>query len=262
MIKLCEITEYLEKEFPPEYKEDFDITYKLKQELAELEIPKDLKDLLDYIPARSIWAVGGDGWAYDIGFGGIDHILSGNNPVKVLVLDTEVYSNTGGQMSKSSKIGSVAEFADFGKRNTKKDLFKIAMCYPNCYVGSISLGADFNQTIKTIKEAEAHDGPAIIIAYSPCVEHGIKGGLSCTTKEQDLAIKCGYQILMRYNPKEEKLYLDSKEPNFDLYDEFLNNETRYNSLKLKDKNLANELLELNKQNAIKRYKFYKEKSTN
>ena len=245
-----------------ENKEDFDITYKLKQELAELEIPKDLKDLLDYIPARSIWAVGGDGWAYDIGFGGIDHILSGNNPVKVLVLDTEVYSNTGGQMSKSSKIGSVAEFADFGKRNTKKDLFKIAMCYPNCYVGSISLGADFNQTIKTIKEAEAHDGPAIIIAYSPCVEHGIKGGLSCTTKEQDLAIKCGYQILMRYNPKEEKLYLDSKEPNFDLYDEFLNNETRYNSLKLKDKNLANELLELNKQNAIKRYKFYKEKSTN
>lgn len=245
-----------------ENKEDFDITYKLKHELAELEIPKDLKDLLDYVPARSIWAIGGDGWAYDIGFGGIDHILSGNDPVKVLVLDTEVYSNTGGQMSKSSKIGSVAEFADFGKRNTKKDLFKIAMCYPNCYVGSISLGADFNQTIKTIKEAEAHDGPAIIIAYSPCVEHGIKGGLSCTTKEQDLAIKCGYQILMRYNPKEEKLYLDSKEPNFDLYDEFLNNETRYNSLKLKDKNLANELLELNKQNAIKRYKFYKEKSTN
>lgn len=249
-------TEWLEN------KEDFKITYKLKKELENLEIPKDLKELIDYIPSRSIWAIGGDGWAYDIGFGGIDHVLSSNNPVKILVLDTEVYSNTGGQMSKSSKIGQVAEFADFGKRNAKKDLFKIAMCYPNCYVGSISLGADFNQTIKTIKEAEAHDGPAIIIAYSPCVEHGIKGGLSCTTKEQELAVKSGYQLLMRYLPKEEKLYLDSKEPDFNLYEEFLNNETRYNALKIKDENLAKELLELNKQNAIKRYQFYKEKSTN
>ncbi len=242
--------------------DDFEITYKLKKEFNNLEIPKDLRDLLDYIPARSIWAVGGDGWAYDIGFGGIDHVLSGSDPVKILVLDTEVYSNTGGQMSKASKIGQISEFADFGKRNFKKDLFHIAMCYPNCYVGSICLGADFNQTIKTIKEAEAHNGPSIIIAYSPCVEHGIKGGLSCTTQEQDLAVKCGYQLLMRYNPLEEKLYLDSNEPNFELYEKFLNNEIRYNSLKIKDEKLAEKLLSLNKENAIKRYNFYKEKSTN
>jgi len=242
--------------------DDFEITYKLKKDLTNLEISKDLRDLLDYIPARSVWAVGGDGWAYDIGFGGIDHVLSGDNKVKILVLDTEVYSNTGGQMSKSSRLGQVAEFADFGKRTRKKDLFKIAMCYPNCYVGSICLGADLNHTLKTIKEAENHNGPAIIIAYSPCVEQGIKGGLSCTTKEQELAVKCGYQLLMRYNPLEEKLYLDSREPDFELYDEFLNNEIRYNSLKIKDKDLAEKLLFLNKENAVKRYYYYKEKSTN
>lgn len=243
-------------------KEDFEITYTLKEELASLPIPNDLKDLLDYIPARSVWAIGGDGWAYDIGFGGIDHVLSSNEKIKVLVLDTEVYSNTGGQMSKSSKVGQVAEFADFGKKNAKKDLFKIAMCYPNCYVGSICLGADFAHTIKTLKEAEAHDGPSIVIAYSPCVEHGIKGGLSCTNQEQALAVEVGYQLLMRYHPQEEKLYLDSKEPNFELYESFLDNETRYHALKIKDEKLASELLEINKQNAIKRYQEYKEKSTN
>jgi pyruvate-ferredoxin/flavodoxin oxidoreductase len=245
-----------------ENKEDFNITYRLKNELKDLEIPNDLKELIDYIPSRSIWAIGGDGWAYDIGFGGIDHVLSSNEKIKILVLDTEVYSNTGGQMSKSSKVGAVCEFADFGKKNAKKDLFKIAMCYPNCYVGSISLGADFNQTIKTLKEAEEHDGPAIVIAYSPCVEHGIKGGLSCTTKEQALAVQVGYQLLMRYNPLEDKLYLDSKEPDFTKYEEFLDNEVRYNSLKIKDEKTALELLKLNKENAIKRYNFYKEKSTN
>ena len=241
---------------------DFSVTNKLMEELKELEIPKDLKDLISYMPAYSIWAIGGDGWAYDIGFGGIDHVLSSNERVKILVLDTEVYSNTGGQMSKSSKIGQVAEFADLGKKNNKKDLFRIAMCYPNCYVGSICLGASFEQTIKTLKEAEEHDGPAIVIAYAPCVEHGIKGGMSCTTKEQALAVEVGYQLLMRYKPKEDKLYLDFKEPDFSKYESFLDNETRYNSLKLKDKALAEELLEMNKESAIKRYNYYYEKSTN
>lgn len=243
-----------------ENKENFDVTYPLKKELQDSEIPKDLSDLIDYIPSRSVWAVGGDGWAYDIGFGGIDHALSSGENIKILVLDTEVYSNTGGQMSKSSTMGQVCEFANYGKRNNKKDLFKIAMCYPNCYVGSISMGADFNQTFKTLKEAEEHVGPAIVIAYSPCVEHGIKGGLSCTTEEQDLAIKCGYQLLMRYVPKENKLYLDSKEPDFSLYDSFLDNEVRYHSLKIKNESLANELLELNKNYAMERYNYYKEKS--
>ncbi len=245
-----------------ENKENFEVTYPLKKELQELEIPKDLSDLIDYIPSRSVWAIGGDGWAYDIGFGGIDHVLSSGENIKILVLDTEVYSNTGGQMSKSSTMGQVCEFSNYGKRNHKKDLFKIAMCYPNCYVGSISMGADFNQTIKTLKEADEHIGPAIVIAYSPCVEHGIKGGLSCTTEEQDLAVKCGYQLLMRYVPKENQLYLDSKKPDFSLYDSFLNNEVRYHSLKIKNESLAKELLELNKKYAMERYSYYKEKSTN
>lgn len=245
-----------------ENKEDFKITYEAKEKLKNAEIPKDLQDLMDYVLARTVWAIGGDGWAYDIGFGGIDHVLSSGENVKILVLDTEVYSNTGGQMSKSSKVGQVAEFADFGKKNAKKDLFKIAISYPNCYVASICLGADFNQTLKAFKEAEAHMGPSIIIAYAPCVEHGIKGGLTCTTSEQKLAVEVGYQLLMRYNPKDEKLYLDSKEPNFDDYEKFLDNETRYHALKIKDEKLAAELLEINKQNAIKRYKEYKEKSTN
>lgn len=148
------------------------------------------------------------------------------------------------------------------EKEIAKDLFRIAMSYPNCYVGSICLGADFIHTIKTIKEAEEHNGPSIIIAYAPCVEHGIKGGLSCTTEEQMLAVQSGYQLLMRYNPVEEKLYLDSKEPDFSKYEEFLNNETRYYALKIKNEELANELLEQNKKNAMKRYQFYKEKSTN
>ncbi len=243
-----------------EHRDDFDITYPLKEELKNMEIPADLKALLDYIPTRSVWAIGGDGWAYDIGFGGIDHVLSSNENVKILVLDTEVYSNTGGQMSKSSKIGQVAEFADFGKKTPKKDLFKMAMCYPNCYVASICLGADFMHTIKTLKEAEAHKGPAIVIAYCPCVEHGIKGGLSCTTKEQALAVSVGYQLLMRYVPEDQTLYIDSKEPDFSKYEEFLENETRYHSLKIKNPKLAADLLEINKENAIKRYQYYIEKA--
>ncbi len=241
---------------------DFELTKRLQQEFATLTVPQDLKDLLDYLPLPSIWAVGGDGWAYDIGFGGIDHILSSNENINILVLDTEVYSNTGGQMSKSSKIGAVAEFADFGKKTIKKDLFKIAMCYPNCYVASISLGANFMQAIKAFQEAEAHVGPSIIIAYSPCIEHGIKNGLSCTNQEQALAVTTGYQLLMRYNPEENKLHLDSKEPDFTRYEEFIDNETRYHALKIKDAKLAQELLKLNKEEAQKRYEYYKEKSTN
>ena len=245
-----------------ENSDDFSMTYPLKEALKEKEIPHDLYALLDYIPARSVWAIGGDGWAYDIGFGGIDHVLSSGENINILVLDTEVYSNTGGQMSKSSKIGQVAEFADFGKRNTKKDLFKIAMSYPNCYVASLSLGADFAHTIKAFKEAEAHVGPSILLAYSPCVEHGIKGGMSCTTEEQKLAVEVGYQLLMRYHPDTKKLYLDSKEPDFSRYHEFLDRENRYYALKIKDENLAKELLERNKQNAMMRYEEYKKISAN
>lgn len=241
--------------------EDYEITSKVKENLKNAEIPNELKELIDYIPARSVWAFGGDGWAYDIGFGGIDHVLSSNENIKILVLDTEVYSNTGGQMSKSSHKGQVAEFADYGKRMQKKDLFRIAMSYPNCYVASISLGANMMHTLKVFKEAEEHVGPSIILAYAPCIEHGIKGGMSCSTQEQKLAVTVGYSILMRYKPEEKKLYLDSKEPDFERYDEFLNNEIRYRALKVKDQSLAENLLKENKEYAMERYQYYLKLST-
>jgi len=237
--------------------EDANITMCVKNKLYDKDIPKELRDLLSYVPARVVWALGGDGWAYDIGFGGLDHVMSQNENVKCLVLDTEVYSNTGGQASKSSRIGAVAEFADFGKKTYKKDLFRIAMSYPNCYVASISLGSNIMHTIKIFKEAMEHNGPAIIIAYSPCVEHGIKNGMSCSMDAGKLAIDVGYQILMHYKPEEEKLYIDSKEPDFDRYQEFLDNEVRFKALKIKDKDLAEKLLTMQKENAIKRYNYYK-----
>ncbi len=250
-LKVNELQQRLLKSF-----NDYDKSVALKNELAMAPISGELRNLLEYIPKRCVWAIGGDGWAYDIGFGGIDHILSSNENIKILVLDTEVYSNTGGQMSKSSHVGQVAEFADLGKKNAKKDLFKIAMCYPNCYVASVSLGANMMQTIKAFKEASEHVGPSIVIAYAPCVEHGIKGGLSCTTKEQKLAVEVGYTLLMRYLPENNLLVIDSKEPDFSRYNEFLDNEVRYNSLKIKDSVLAEKLLEINKENAIKRYEYY------
>ena len=236
---------------------DYKITKEVSEKLQTLEIPMELKSLLPYMPSKTVWAIGGDGWAYDIGFGGLDHLLSSNENVKVLVLDTEVYSNTGGQSSKSSNIGQVAEFTNFGKKTAKKDLFKIAMSYPNCYVASVSLGANYFHTIKVMKEAEEHNGPAIIIAYSPCVEQGIKGGMINSIKEEKLAILCGYTSLMRYNPIEEKLYIDSKEPDFTKYMEFLKNERRYKTLMEKDASLAEKLLNSQIENAKKRYDYYK-----
>lgn len=228
---------------------------KIKNEIKKYPeiIPEDLQE---FVTPKSVWTLGGDGWAYDIGFSGLDHVLSSNEKVRILVLDTEVYSNTGGQSSKSSHIGQVCEFANTGKKTNKKDLFRIAMSYPNVYIASISLGANMMQTVKAIKEAEEHNGPSIIIAYCPCIEQGIKGGMSNSIKEESLAVDSGYVLLMRY--KDEKLIIDSKEPNFDKYEEFLSNEVRYNSLKIKDTKKAQELLELNKQAAIKRYNYYKE----
>ena len=241
-------TKWLENE------NNFEVTNKIKYELKGKTLPKELNELIDYVPTRTVWAIGGDGWAYDIGYGGLDHVLHSNENIKVLVLDTEVYSNTGGQASKSTKLGAVAEFANFGKKTAKKDLFKIASCIPNCYVASISLGANMMQAIKAFNEAEAHNGPAIIIAYSPCIEHGIKRGMSVSCEEQKLAVECGYTILMRYDGE---THIDSKEPNFDKYETFLDNEVRFNALKIKDKDLANKVLEEQKENAIKRYKYYK-----
>ena len=237
-----------------ENENNFEITKDVKEKLQDKLIPKELNDLIDYVPARTVWAIGGDGWAYDIGYGGLDHVLHSNENIKILVLDTEVYSNTGGQASKSTKLGAVAEFANFGKRTAKKDLFKIASCIPNCYVASISLGSNIMQAIKAFNEAEAHDGPAIIIAYSPCIEQGIKTGMTTSSEEQKLAVECGYTILMRYDGT---YHIDSKEPDFTKYETFLNNEVRFNALKIKDKKLAQELFEEQKENAIKRYEYYK-----
>ena len=234
-------------------KDDFSKTMEIKNKLVGKTIPKELIDLLDYIPVRTVWAIGGDGWAYDIGYGGLDHVLHSNENIKVLVLDTEVYSNTGGQASKATKLGAVAEFANFGKRTNKKDLFKIATCVPNCYVASIALGANMQQAINAFKEAEEHNGPAIIIAYAPCIEHGIKTGMGTSINEEKLSVECGYNILMRYNGD---LKIDSNEPNFEKYEEFLNREVRFNALKLKNPDFAKEILEEQKKYAKKRYDNY------
>ena len=234
--------------------DNYEITNNFAKNMDDLTLPKELYDLKEYIPKKSVWAIGGDGWAYDIGYNGIDHILHSNENINILVLDTEVYSNTGGQASKSTKVGAVAEFADFGKKTSKKDLFKIAMCAPNVYVGSICLGANNVQAIKTLTEAENHNGPSIVICYCPCIEHGIKGGMCNSINEEKLAVECGYTLLMRY--KDNKLYLDSKEPNFDKYEDFLNNEVRYNALKIKDNSLANKLLNIQINNAKERYNYY------
>jgi len=241
--------------------DDFDKTKEIVEKLKDKDIPKDLKDILSYMVARSIFIIGGDGWAYDIGFGGIDHVLSSGENINIIVLDTEVYSNTGGQSSKSSRVGAVAAFANMGKKTAKKDLFRIAMSYPNCYVGSVSFGANFMQTIKTMKEAESHKGPSIIICYCPCIEQGIHGGMSNSINEERLAVECGYVNLMRYIPEEKKLYIDSKEPDFNKYEDFLKNEVRYSSLMKKDASLAKDLLDNQIDNAKERYAFYKEISS-
>jgi len=232
-----------------------EITNDIYNKLKNIEVPQFLKDYIEYIPSRTVVALGGDGWAYDIGFNGIDHVLSSNENIKIMVLDTEVYSNTGGQASKSSGIGQVAKFTYDGKKNNKKDLFRIAMQYDNVYVASCNISANPMHTIKCMKEAFEHNGPAIIICYASCIEHGIKGSMSCSLKEGKLATTAGYNLLMRY--KDNHLYLDSKQPDFDKYEEFLCSQNRYNILKKHNKD-AECLFELNKEAAINRYNYYKE----
>lgn len=236
--------------------ENSDITLEIKEELNHKNIREDLKELLDYIPSRKVWIVGGDGWAYDIGYGGLDHVLRTNENIKILVLDTEVYSNTGGQTSKSTRVGAVAEFASTGKLKPKKDLFKIAMNIPNVYVASISAGASMNQTIKAFKEAEEHNGPSVIIAYSPCIAHGIRGGLQNSIDEQKLLVESGYNILMRYNPEINELNIDSKEPNFQMYETVFASEMRYKNLEKINPKIYEKLYIENMTNAKERYEYY------
>lgn len=220
-----------------------------------------IEELLKYkddILSKSVWIVGGDGWAYDIGFGGLDHVLATGSNVNILVLDTEVYSNTGGQVSKSTNIGSVNKFAITGCKQSKKNLAKYALNYENVYVAQVSLGANPTQVINAFKEAKEYNGPSIIIAYAPCIEHGIKGGMISSEEESKNATLSGYFPIFRYNPANKKFTLDSS-ANFEKYEEFLMNESRYKVLEKTNPLEKDMLIEKNKEEAINRYEFYKNK---
>ena len=250
------------------HREDGDYTLalapKLEAALAAVDAPyaKEILGLKQYFVKSSQWIIGGDGWAYDIGYGGLDHVIANNQDVNILVLDTEVYSNTGGQASKSSRLGAIAKFAAAGKPTKKKDLASIAMSYGHVYVAQICHGYNQNQVIKALKEAEAYHGPSIVIAYAPCIAHNIKKGLFMSQNEAKLATECGYWPTFRFNPdlvKEGKnpFTLDSKEPDWDKYEAFLLNEGRYAQLTKINPDHAKELLELNKTDAQRRYARYK-----
>ncbi len=218
-----------------------------------------IAELQDFLVEKSVWCIGGDGWAYDIGYGGLDHVLAMNRNVNVLVLDTEVYSNTGGQASKSTPTGSVAKFASSGKKTAKKDLGKMVMSYGYVYVAAVAMGANMNQCIKAFQEAEAYEGPSIIIAYSPCITHGID--MKKTQAEEKLAVDSGYWILYRHNPLLAKvgknpLQLDSREPKLE-YGDFLKNEVRYRTLTQQFPEIAKELFAQAADEARKRYAAYK-----
>ena len=255
------MTEHLdeEKELFGEWLENqdnYDICMKVYNSL-DFDKHKELLPIRSYIIPHSMWIIGGDGFAYDIGYGGLDHVLSRNDNVNILVLDTEVYSNTGGQASKSSNRGAIAQFASSGKETFKKDLARIAMCYPHVYVACVNAGYDKEHYLKVLKEANEHKGPSLIIAYSPCIEHGIRKGMEYSLENGALATKCGYFLTFRYKPEEERLYLDSKNVDFSLYDEFLSNENRYVNLKRVNPDDAEGILEEQKEYAVKRFNYYK-----
>jgi pyruvate-ferredoxin/flavodoxin oxidoreductase len=231
-------------------------------EAIDAPYAKEILSLKDYLVKVSQWIIGGDVWAYDIGYGGLEHVIANNEDVNILVVDTEVYSNTGGQASKSSRTGAIAKFAAAGKPTFKKDLASIAMSYGHVYVATISHGANQNQVIKALKEAEAYHGPSIVIAYAPCIAHNIKKGLFMSQMEARKATECGYWPTFRFNPdlvKEGKnpMQLDNvKEPNKDLYMQFLMNEGRYAQLTKVNPARAQELFDLNFADAVKRYNNY------
>lgn len=223
---------------------------------------REILDRKQYLVKRSQWIIGGDGASYDIGFGGLDHVLASGEDVNILVLDTEVYSNTGGQASKSTPLGAIAKFAAGGKRIRKKDLGLIASTYGYVYCAQIAMGADQAQTLKAIREAEAYPGPSIIIAYSPCINHGIRRGMGHAQAEEAAAVECGYWHLWRYNPELENegknpFTLDSKEPDWNLFDDFLGGEVRFASVKKLYPKEADELFAAAKKNAQWRYNNYR-----
>ncbi len=224
-------------------------------------VAKEIIGLKDYLVKKSFWIFGGDGWAYDIGYGGLDHVIASGADVNILVLDTEVYSNTGGQASKSTPVGAVAKFAAAGKQIRKKDLGMMAMTYGYVYVAQVAIGANQNQYFKAIREAEAYPGPSVIIAYAPCIAHGLKQGMGKTQAQGDFAVKAGYWHLYRYNPMLEAegknpFSLDSKEPDWSKFQEFLHSEVRYTSLIQTFPEQAKELFKVAEENAKWRYQSY------
>ena len=225
------------------------------------ELIEEIKQRKDYLVKRSQWILGGDGWAYDIGYGGLDHVLASGEDVNVLVFDTEIYSNTGGQASKSTPVAAMAKFAAAGKRSRKKDLGMMAMSYTNVYVAQVAMGADKNQLIKAMIEAENYDGPSLIIAYAPCISHGLKEGMGRTTANQAQAVACGYWHLYRYNPElkeqgKNPFTLDSKEPT-ESFRDFLMNQVRYAAIAKQYPDVADELFNLAEQNSKERLESYK-----
>ena len=245
-----------------EHSDDYKITKEVYEALEDDTLPEELRSLKEFIPASVIWTVGGDGWAYDIGYGGIDHVLASGDNVNILVLNSEVYSNTGGQASKASPKGAIAAFASNGKKVSKKDLARMCMSYPNVYVAQVSLGATPMQTIKALEEAASWNGPSIVIAYASCISHGIKGGMENSIENEKLATQCGYFPTFRYSPLTGKFTLDSKNVDFEKYHEFLNNQTRYAMLKEINPEHAEELLQANKEESIKRYEYYQSLENN
>src|SRR6056297_583850 len=215
----------------------------------------------EFLVKKSQWIFGGDGWAYDIGYGGLDHVLAQGDDVNVLVFDTEVYSNTGGQSSKATPTAAAAKFDAAGKRTKKKDLGRMAMTYGYVYVAQIALGANMNQTVKALKEAEAYPGPSLVIAYAPCIAHGLKNGMNCSVDEEERAVEAGYWHLYRFNPelKEEgknPFSLDSKEPT-ESFRDFLLSEVRFSALQKTFPEVADKLFDQAAQDAIERYQAYK-----
>ncbi len=235
---------------------------------AGCPVCQQLKELEHFLTKRSQWIIGGDGASYDIGYGGLDHVLASGEDVNILVLDTEVYSNTGGQASKATPIAAIAQFAAAGKRVTKKDLGLMQTTYGYVYVAQVAMGADQAQTLKAIREAEAWHGPSLIIAYAPCINHGlkIKGGMGRSQAEEGRAVECGYWHLWRYNPAladegKNPFTLDSKEPDWDKFQDYLDGEVRFLSLKKAlGAEQAEELYAATKRAAQQRYRSYVRKT--
>ncbi len=265
-----EISEDLKELFSDwiEHKDDGEKSHELAKKIRpklqgvnESEHVQEVKKLQKYLTKRSQWIFGGDGWAYDIGFGGLDHVLAEGEDLNVLIFDTEVYSNTGGQSSKATPTAAAAKFAASGKETAKKDLGQMLMTYGYIYVAQVALGADMNQTLKAIREAEAYDGPSVVIAYSPCIAQGLKEGMSESVEQQERAVKSGYWHLYRFNPElrntgENPFSLDSDEPTESLQD-FLMSEVRFTSLKQEFPEIADELFEKAEEDVRERYETYR-----